>query len=120
MEPLTLITTAISLATPYLVKTGESFAEGIGEDIWKLIKKPFVKHNEDSNNFDLNNPDEKERLINLLIEEVNKNKSFKDELEDAILLGQKNISANIAQQIKNIGEIEKQINIQQNNGNIKM
>jgi hypothetical protein len=102
------------------VKTGESFAEGIGEDIWKLIKKPFIKNPEDSYNFDINNPGEKERLINLLLKEVNENNSFKAELEDAILLGQKNISANIAQQIQNIGEIEKQINIQQNTGNIHM
>ena len=47
MEPVTLITTAIALATPYLLKTGESIAEGIGEDIWKLIKKPFTKDKED-------------------------------------------------------------------------
>ena len=33
MEPITLITTAIALATPYLLKTGESIAESIGEDV---------------------------------------------------------------------------------------
>ena len=43
MEPITLITTAIALATPYLTKTGERIAEGFGEDIWNLMKKPFAK-----------------------------------------------------------------------------
>ena len=39
MEPITIITTALALATPYLAKTGEKVAEKIGEDVWNMLKK---------------------------------------------------------------------------------
>jgi predicted nucleotide-binding protein (sugar kinase/HSP70/actin superfamily) len=119
MEPITLITTAIALATPYLLKTGESIAEGIGEDIWKLIKKPFTKDNETSFQIDVNQPEEKSKLENLLLEEINKDSNFKQELEKAVEKGQKELNA-YQQNINNNGEIGKQINIQSNSGNIQM
>ncbi|WP_085536618.1 hypothetical protein [Massilibacteroides vaginae] len=119
MEPITLISTAIALATPYLIKAGESVAEKIGEDIWNLIKKPFAKGNSNLS-IDINNKEEKERLINLLIEEVSKNSSFKDELEVAVNKSQEELNAYYQQNINNNGQIEKQINIQNNTGNIQM
>jgi hypothetical protein len=45
IEPIALATTALTIATPYLLKSGEAIAEKIGEDIWKLIKKPFKGKN---------------------------------------------------------------------------
>ncbi|CAH0336813.1 hypothetical protein FVB9288_02535 [Flavobacterium sp. CECT 9288] len=120
MEPITLITTAISLATPYLLKTGESIAEGIGEDIWKLIKKPFTKDKETEFLIDVNIKEERDKLSNLLLEVISKDNIFKQELEKAVEKGQKNLNFYYQQNINNNGEIEKQINIQHNTGNIQM
>ncbi|MFT3794423.1 hypothetical protein [Flavobacterium sp.] len=118
MEPITLITTALTLATPYLIKTGESIAESIGEEIWNLIKKPFAK--EEISELDIKNIDEKEKLTLLLLEEINKDDLFKKNLEIAVKKGQNDLNAYYQQNINNNGEIEKQINIQNNNGNIQM
>lgn len=117
MEPITLISTALTLATPYLIKTGESVAEKIGEDVWNLIKKTFS--GEPIENLDFTIEEEKENLTNLLLEELNKNKSFKFDLEKAVEKGQNDLKA-YQQNINNNGKIEKQINIQQNSGNIQM
>lgn len=117
MEPITLITTAIAMASPYLLKTGESIAEGIGEDIWKLIKKTFTKENETQLSIDISRQDEKDRLINLLLEEVSKNNNFKNDLEAAVKKGQKELNA-YQQNINNNGTIDKQVNIQTNSGDI--
>lgn len=32
---------AITILSPYLVKGGEAIAQGIGKDLWELVKKPF-------------------------------------------------------------------------------
>jgi hypothetical protein len=118
MEPITLITTAITLATPYILKTGESVAESIGEDIWKLIKKPFTKNKEAEFSIDINQQIEKDNLVKLLLEEIGKDNNFKQELETAVEKGQKNLNAYYQQNINNNGNIEKQVNIQTNSGDI--
>lgn len=120
MEPVTLITTAIALATPYLMKTGEKIAEDIGEDIWKIIKRVFTKGDKPNFSIDLNNQIEKENLILALSKELKKDNLFKDELENAVIQGQKNLSAYYQQNINNNAQIDKQINIQDNSGNIQM
>ena len=120
MEPITLITTALTLATPYLLKTGESIAERIGEDIWQLIKKPFTKDNKTQFDFDIDKQEEKEKLIKLLLEETTNNNKFRQDLETAVENGQKELKAYYQQNINNNGDIEKQINIQHNSGNIQM
>lgn len=117
MEPITLISTAIALATPYLLKTGESIAESIGEDIWKLIKKPFTKDKETQLSIDISRQEEKDKLINLLLEEIGKDNNFKNELEAGVEKGQKGLKA-YQQNINNNGNIDKQINIQTNSGDI--
>src|SRR4051812_15062542 len=93
MEPITLITTAITLATPYLLKTGESIAESIGEDIWKIIKKPFTKDKEAQFPIDINRQEEKEKLVEFLLTEIEINKKFKLELETAVEKGKKELNA---------------------------
>jgi hypothetical protein len=118
MEPITLITTAIAMATPYLLKTGETIAEGIGEDLWKLIKKPFIKNNDSHFSIDITHQDEKDKLINLLMEEIDKDDSFKEELERAVLKGKKELDSYNQQNINNNGNIDKQVNIQSNSGDI--
>lgn len=120
MEPVTLITTAISLVTPYLLKTGEGIAESVGEDIWNLIKKPFTKDKEAELSIDINNQEEKDKLIHQLTAKINKDPIFKHELENAVEKGQNDLNALYQQNINNNGQIEKQINIQNNSGNIQL
>lgn len=118
MEPITIVTTALTLATPYLIKTGEKIAESIGEDIWKLIKSPFSKDiTEKIEN--AATKDDIEKLKPLLLEKLTQDKSFADILTSAIEKAQNTLTQN-QQNITNNSTIEKQINIQNNHGNISM
>lgn len=119
MEPITLVTTALAFATPYLIKTGEAIAEKVGEDIWNVIKKPFQKDKSTTLKFDVNNPEEKEKLIESLVEAIRNNPDYKAELESAVALGEKELKG-LQQNIYNEGQVEKQINIQNHTGNIQM
>ena len=96
MEPITLITTALTLATPYLIKTGEKFAEGIGEDIWKWIKKPFTKEEEKTIISDFQMERDSDKLKAALLEKVNEDNNFKEELENAINKAQKDLNAYVS------------------------
>jgi hypothetical protein len=120
MEPITLISTALTLATPYLTKTGEKFAEAVGEDIWKVIKKPFTKEKEEKLSPDLVQSENIEKLRERLLQRIESDKHFKSELEVAVTEGQKALNAYYQQNINNQGEVSKQINIQDNSGNIQM
>lgn len=119
MEPITLATTALAFATPYLIKTGEAIAEKVGEEIWNIIKKPFQKAKSMDLKLDVKNNKEKEQLIDSLVEFIRNNPDYKTELENAISLGEKELKG-LQQNIYNEGDIEKQINIQNNTGNIQM
>jgi len=119
MEPITLATTALALATPYLIKSGEAIAEKVGEEIWNVIKKPFQKGKSTISKLDINNSEEKKMLIESLIEVINNDPNYKTELESAIVSGERELKG-FQQNIYNEGQIEKQINIQNNTGNIQM
>lgn len=41
MEPITLITSAMTMLTPYLIKSGEKIAEEMGASLWSWIKGKF-------------------------------------------------------------------------------
>lgn len=118
MDPLTLVTAALTLATPYLIKSGEKIAEGIGEEIWNLIKKPFTKKEVVILDSDLQNDIEKEQLMTALLEKINLDNNFKQELENAVTKAQKVLKANYQQNINNNGQIDKQINVQNLTGDI--
>lgn len=113
MDILTLATTALSIASPFLTKIGEGTSRKIGEDIWNLIKKPF---GEKGNELDKKNSEEiKDELITLL----NENQDFKNELENFVNNAQIELG-HISQNIQNNGSIEKQVNIGSNIGNINL
>jgi len=113
METITLITTALALAKPFLEKIGEGTSRKIGEDIWNLIKKPFLTKGKDIEQ--LNGEELKIELAHTLAEDPN----FKKELEEFITNAQSKIDA-INQNIQNNGNIEKQVNIGSNVGNISL
>lgn len=113
MDILTLATTALSLASPFLGKIGEGTSRKIGEDIWNLIKKPF---GEKGKELDTKNSEEvKDELINML----NENIEFKNELENFVNNVELELGT-INQNIQNNSSIEKQINIGSNIGNINL
>lgn len=119
MEPITLITTALTLATPFLIKSGESFAEKVGEDIWDVIKSPFVKKNVEVPT-KVDSINEKNELIKLIQNELKENAQYKEELENAVEKGKEQLNSYSQQNINNNAEVQKQINIQTNSGSIQM
>ena len=112
METITLVTTAFTLAKPFLEKIGEGTSRKIGEDIWNLIKKPFTKRGKDINGLSMDEINSE--LTQILTEDFN----FKKELEEFITNAQKVDAIN--QNIQNNGNIEKQVNIGSNVGNISL
>lgn len=116
MEPVTILTTALALASPYLAKTGEKVAEKIGEDVWNMLKKPFKKKEKDKLFPESPNKEQIDIIRDELLLKVQNNESFKNELLETIK--EAKISLN-QQNITNQGNVEKQINIQNNSGNIK-
>ncbi|KAA6303273.1 MAG: hypothetical protein EZS26_000534 [Candidatus Ordinivivax streblomastigis] len=120
MDIITLATTALSLVTPFLIKTGEKFAEGVGEDIWNLLKKPFSKKEQKSLEVNIQNDLEREKIIKEIIAKINFDRKYKTELENAVINAQETLIAHNQQNINNNGNIEKQVNIQNVIGNINL
>lgn len=111
MEITELVTTTLAIASPFIGKIGEGTARKIGEDIWNLLSKTFQK--KEKNIEEMN----KEDIQAFLIEVLNEDAEFKSELEKTIMTVQSN-TENINQTIVNNGNIEKQVNIGNNIGNI--
>ncbi|WP_099720002.1 hypothetical protein [Flavobacterium sp. 2] len=120
MEPITLITAALQIATPYLIKSGEKFAEGIGEDIWKWIKKPFTSEEEKEiiSDFQLERDSEKVKAI--LSQKLEEDPQFKNEFEKVVKDAENKMNSYNQQNIQNNGTIEKQVNIQTVNGDVSL
>lgn len=118
MDLITLASSALGLAMPYLVKTGEAIAEKVGEDIWSLVKSIFTIEEQANIENELKKGENQDAIIQLLVERLNENSELKTNLESAIQKGQTTLSN--TQTINNKGSIEKQINITQNSGNIQM
>lgn len=117
MEPITLIISAMTILSPYLVKSGEKIAEEMGASLWSWIKGKF------SNNQQLpTSPSEPDKnTIQLqLMSEIARNAEFALSLEKKIQeLKQKSCSQGIMN-VKNHGTVEKQINITNNSGSISL
>ena len=116
MEPITIIKTALALASPYLAKKGEKVAEKIGEDVWNMLKKPFKKDKEKELFPESPNETQLEKIKEELLLKVQSNESYKNELLQTISDAKTDLNQ---QNINNQGKVEKQINIQNNTGNIK-
>jgi len=116
MEPVTLVTAALSIVGPYLVKSGEGFAEKVGGDTWSWLKSK-LSDSEVAEVLNTNTDDKLEVLKKSLEKNILDSEIFKSELEDKVQIAAKMVNN---QAIKNTGPIKKQINIQQNSGDIKM
>lgn len=117
MDPITLITSAMTILSPYLVKSGEKIAEETGASLWSWLKGKF------SNNQQLpTSPSEPDKnAIQLqLMSEIARNTEFALSLEKKIQeLKQKSFSQGIMN-VENNGTVEKQINITNNSGSISL
>ncbi len=118
MELITLASSALGLAMPYLVKTGEAIAEKVGEDIWGLVKSLFSSEEQNTVQSQLLANQNNDDIVQLLIDRLNQNPELRTQLEDFVIKGQETLSNN--QTINNAGNVDRQINITQNSGNIQM
>src|SRR4051812_17692659 len=98
MDTITLATTALTLASPYLEKIGEGTARKIGEDIWNLIKKPFNRKQLDADTLS------KETVEKELREILEEDTSFREELREFVTNAQIQIGT-ISQTIVNNGTV---------------
>jgi len=119
MEPITLVATAITLAMPFLIKSGEKIAEQVGEDIWKTLKKPFSK-DEETLKKEFNSTTDRKSIEEQILAKLKSDPSFKIELEEAVTKGKEKIASHNQQNIHNHGHIEKQVNIQNVDGNVNL
>lgn len=118
MEPLTLITNALEFASPYLVKTGEKFAEKVGKEVWNALKKPF--QNSEKEKLFNNSPsdDQINEIKQVLLQKFESDPRFKNDIENMVAKAEKDLGNQ--QTINNNGNIGKQLNIQSNSGNINL
>ncbi|KQC02024.1 hypothetical protein [Pedobacter sp. Hv1] len=118
MDILTLASTALILAKPFLEKTQEGVARKVGEDIWNLIKMPFTKKGKDHTE-DLAITDE-EQFKKELEQHLHQDEEFAKQLSNLVNQSQNLLSGNFQQNINSYDKVEKQINIQTNTGSINM
>lgn len=117
MEPITLITSAMTMLAPYIVKSGEKIAEEIGASLWTWLKEKFFNKDQLPTS-----PSESDKnAIQLqLMSEIAKNTEFASALEKKIQeLNQKSCSQGIMN-VENNGTVEKQVNITNNSGSISL
>lgn len=113
-----LVIAAYKLVKPFLEKAGESLAQKVGEDIWTLIKKPFQNDGEnDIETLALTNEAE---FKTQLEHKLTNDETFKNELATMVKKAELELNGNFQQNINSYGDVEKQINIQTNSGNIQM
>ena len=120
MELITLATTALAFAAPYLSKTGEKIAESIGEEVWNILRKPFTNESDTKLLANLDSTENQKLLSQELLNKLSQDSEFEKELRFIVDKAQKQLTTNSQQNIHNNGNIEKQINIQNNSGAIQM
>ena len=118
MDIFMLASTAYILAKPFLDKTGEGVARKVGEDIWNLIKTPFVKKGKE-NIEDLATTDQ-EAFTKELEQQLQQDEALARQLSELVSTSQNLLIGNFQQNINSYNKVEKQINIQTNTGSIQM
>lgn len=117
MELITLASSALVLATPYLIKTGEKFAETVGEEIWKFIKKPFEEGEIPA---DMTSIQSQENFKQELINKLKNDPVLKNDLSTLLEESQQKLASYTQQNINNYGNIEKQVNTGDVSGDIHL
>lgn len=116
MEIVSLAILAYTFAKPFIDKTAEGLATKVGEDIWTLIKSPFEqKGKANIEEYAKDNAKEFKKELEI---ELATNDHFRTILQEKIEKAQFELSGNFQQNINTQGSIEKQVNIQNNSGNL--
>ena len=118
MEPMTLITAALSMLAPYLVKSGEKIAEEMGCSLWKWLKSKFDgKANLPENPTEEDKTEIQKHLMAAVVTDA----IFVKELEEKIneIIKSKPVDGGQMNVVNN-GTVEKQINITTNSGPITL
>lgn len=112
---MTLLSTTMTVLTPYIATAGEEFSKQMGKDLWmwlkgkiltKLPSNPSIKDQED--------------IKKILEEELDNNRFFAKELLLKIDELQKANSGQGDQIVINNAEIGKQVNLKDNYGTIDL
>jgi hypothetical protein len=118
MELITLATTALTLAAPFLKKTGEKFSEKIGEDLWDLIKKPFTSDTDKLLVAEATTQKQEEELKAEIVKKLSENPDYLFQLKTAVENAQQQMNGCFQQNITNQTTVEKQVNISNNSGDL--
>jgi hypothetical protein len=117
MDLLTLASTAIAMAKPFLEATNDGLGKKIGEDIWNLVKKPFQKTNKEE--------ELKEQVLNdelafssQLQQHLINDPSFAKSILEIVTNSQQLLNNSFKQTVTNNEKVEKQLNAQNINGNV--
>lgn len=118
MDPMSLLTAAMTMLAPYLVKSGEKIAEEMGGSLWDWIKSKFSGKTElPANPSESDQPEIQKQLMMA----VASNAQFAKELEDIIEKIRTSGQESTGQMsIINNGIVEKQVNITNNTGSINL
>lgn len=119
MDPITIALTALRFARPFLKKCGEKIAEKIGEDIWLLVKKLFPSKDQSIMVNEVISKQDGGFVATDLAAAINQDPSLREILEKKINLAEADYKK-AGLQVNNFGNIEKQINIETNFGDITM
>lgn len=118
MDPMYLITAAMTMLTPYFEKSGGKIAEEMGSSLWKWIKSKFNGKAELPAN---PSKSDQQEIKKKLMTAVTSDDQFAKELEEIMkrirtsgqeLTGQMNIINN--------DTVQKQVNITNNSGSINL
>lgn len=117
MDPLTLITAAMTMLSPYLTKAGEKFSEEMGSSLWTWLKSKFSgedKVPEEVTTEDTN------KIQMALMQLITSNPSFAQELESKMNEIKSQNSSSGQMNVVNNGIVQKQSNVTTNNGTINL
>ena len=117
MEIGLLIESAMALLTPFLMKSGEKVAEGIGCSLWSWIKSKISKKAVVP---DTPGPDDASDIQSVLETVIAANGSFAKELEEKIAELQQSTSIQGQITVQNTGTIDKMVNVTSNSGTINL
>lgn len=116
MDPFTLLTTAMTMLTPYIVKSGEKVAEEMGADLWSWLKSKFATNKQLPETVSEADQNTVQRQ---LMSAISSNAEFAKALEAKIAEIKSCCNQN-AMKVENNGTVEKQLNITNNSGNITL
>lgn len=118
MEPMTLLSAAMTMLTPYLVKSGEKIAEEMGGSLWTWIKSKFNGKAELPAN---PSESDQQEIQKQLMMAVASDSQFAKELEEIMEKIRTSGQESSGQMnIINNATVQKQVNITNNSGSFNL